>query len=76
MSSLNGRGVIAVRLHTSSHVVGLGALSSPVTKDSGKQLGKLNLTYHDGGVLVEINKIAHYIPGGNIVGMDLEPATK
>jgi hypothetical protein len=76
MSSLNGRTVIAVRLHTSSHVVGLGALSSPVTKESGKSLGKLNLTYQDGGVLVELKNIAHYIPGGNIVGMDLAPEPK
>lgn len=76
MSSLNGRPVKTVRLHTPTHAEGLGSLVSPITTNSGKTLGKAKIVYWDGGALLTVGPITHYIPGGNIVGMDLEPESK
>lgn len=76
MSSLNGRKVSCVRFHAPYHIVGVGQLGPGAVTCDFKGKSSLTLEYHDGGVLIsgkndKSKPFAAYVPGGNIIGLDL-----
>lgn len=79
MYSLNGTRVILARLQTTYHIQGLGQVGPGALTEGGTAGRKLSLelTYMDGGVVVrgvsDGKKFQSFIPGGNIVGIDLDP---
>lgn len=80
MYNLNGTRVILARLVTTYHIQGLGQVGPGALTEEGTAGRKLplKLTYMDGGVVVrgasEGKKFQSFIPGGNIVGLDLDPS--
>ncbi len=68
---LAGRKVAKVRLHSSTHVEGIGSIGPDVYPDSKGQLGKLELTMNERGVVVKLGAIEAFIPDGNIVSCTL-----
>lgn len=71
MSSLNNRKVTVARTHVPIHFVGIGSITSPITKDSAKHLGALELTKVEGGLLIEAKGESLFVPDGNIVSLQL-----
>jgi hypothetical protein len=79
--SLNGTKVKLFRLSQAYHITGVGQVGpgAITTQGMANLTGKLDLTYVDGGVLLEGTlqgkKVRSVIPVGNIVGVDLESET-
>lgn len=65
MSSLNGRKVVVIRLHTSVHIVDVGQLGPAM---SGTDLAKkgIEATKIEGGVNLKGRTFEAFIPDGNI----------
>jgi hypothetical protein len=73
MESLVGRHVSLVRLAQTTHITGIGNLTTTITEDI-KSLGKAVLTYIEGGhVHLQFGKVEAVLPVGNIVSIELKP---
>ena len=73
--SLIGRQVKSVRLHTSTHMDGVGSLGPNITKanDPTGIKGKIQLTVVEHGVLVSSGTSELVLASGNIISYQLEP---
>jgi len=76
MTSLLGRKVSVVRLHTPSHSRKFGTLGSTVTEDF-KERGKATLTIvENGNILFECGGAEILLYAANIIEAELKPVTK
>lgn len=74
MSKLNGLRAAVVRLHSPTHITGVGNLTSPVDKNNqAVRSGLIVLTYEDGNVIVTNTKTkgVTVIPSGNLQSVEL-----
>lgn len=74
--SLVGRSVSSVRLHTTTHMTGVGNIGPNVTKanDPTGIKGKLQMEVVEHGILVKAGKNELVLAAGNIISYELEPA--
>lgn len=71
MSKLNGRLVRIARVHAAVHFEGVGSMTSPITADSAKKKGALELRKVEGGLLLKYGKSEMYVPDGNLQSLQL-----
>lgn len=70
MKSVIGRKVTNMRMHTASHLTGVGNLG-PVVGLNTKRQGDTDMEIVEGGVVVTINGYSAFVPFGNIQSADL-----
>lgn len=76
MSKLNGRKISVARLHTATHITGVGNVGPVIEKGKLPALnrGDITLEYSDGSILIRGKKIQDAVlPAANIVSLELEP---
>lgn len=76
MSTVVGRAVSSVRLHTTTHATGIGNIGPNISKNNDPSgiKGKLQMEVVAEGILLTCGKTQVVIPPGNIVSYELEPA--
>lgn len=75
MTSVLGRSVSQVRLHTSTHATGIGNLGPNISKgnDPTGVKGKIQMTVVSEGILLTAGKTEVILTQGNIISYELEP---
>jgi hypothetical protein len=73
MTSVLGRSVSTLRLHTTTHAKGIGNLGPNIDKDTGGVKGRVKMIVVSEGVLLMAGSIQVVFPSGNIVSYELEP---
>lgn len=75
MSSVVGRKVSSLRVHTTTHATGIGNIGPNISKatDPTGVKGRLQMEVVAEGVLLTAGKTQVLIPPGNIISYELEP---
>lgn len=72
MLNLDGRKVLVARVHEAIHVNGVGQISNPITKDSLKFLGSLELLKDKDGLYIRGKGFEVLVPTSNVISMSFE----